>query len=97
MAKTATQKAVKKAVKEAKLGAATVTPVVAPETTKTTDVITPDVDTVVAPVAPKAKKEKTIGGSVILSENKIENRYYISTIDGLSYILSKEEYNEQVS
>lgn len=55
----------------------------------------PVVEETIVPV--KKRKEKTIGGKVILSENKIEDRYYISTIDGLSYILSKEEYNEQVS
>ena len=73
-----------------KLGA--IAPVVGPVVEETIE----PTEEIIEPVK-KAKKEKTIGGSVILSEDKIEGRYYIKTIDGLSFILSPEEYNEQVS
>lgn len=45
---------------------------------------------------PKNKKEKFIEGNKILSETKVGDRYHIQTVNGLGYILSKEEYNDLV-
>ncbi len=45
---------------------------------------------------PKKKKKKFIEGKEILSEEKVQDRFHIKTIDGLGYILSKEEYDTLV-
>lgn len=60
--------------------------------------VQPVVETAKKTVAKKVKDErKFIYGSEILSERKVEDRISIQTFDGLTYLLSKDEYAELVS
>lgn len=60
--------------------------------------VQPVVETAKKTVAKKVKdKRKFIYGSEILSERKVEDRISIQTFDGLTYLLSKDEYAELVS
>ena len=61
-------------------------------------IVEPVVEQVATEEPKKGKdKRKFIYGSEILSERKVEDRVSIQTFDGLTYLLSKDEYAELVS